>query len=54
MILENILHSIGKTPIVKLDKLGNDLNCNLYGKCEFVNPGGSIKDRIGYNMILEA
>ena len=54
MILENILHSIGKTPIVKLDKLGNDLNCNLYGKCEFVNPGGSIKDRIGYNMILES
>jgi len=54
MILDNILNAIGKTPIVKLNKIGNDLKCNLFGKCEFFNPGGSIKDRIGYNMIIEA
>ena len=54
MILENILLSIGKTPIVQLNKIGNKLKCNLFGKCEFINPGGSIKDRIGFNMILEA
>ena len=32
MILDNILKSIGCTPIVKLDKIGKELECNLYGK----------------------
>ena len=54
MILENILQTIGKTPIVKLNKIGSKLKCNLFAKCEFFNPGGSIKDRIGINMIIEA
>jgi len=54
MILENILDSIGKTPIVKLNKIGKNIKCNLFAKCEFFNPGGSIKDRIGFNMIIEA
>ena len=54
MILDNILKTIGNTPIVKLNKIGKDLNCNLYGKCEFFNPGGSVKDRIGAYMIDEA
>ena len=51
MILDNILDKVGKTPIVKLNKIGNNLNCQLYVKCEFFNPGGSIKDRIGKQMI---
>ena len=54
MILKNILDSIGKTPMVKLNKVGKELDCNLYGKCEFFNPGGSVKDRIGKNMIEQA
>ena len=54
MILENILDKVGKTPIVKLNKIGNNLNCQLYVKCEFFNPGGSIKDRIGKQMIEQA
>ena len=54
MIIENILDSIGNTPIVKLDKIGSNLKCNLYGKCEFFNPGGSVKDRIGAYMIEKA
>ena len=53
-ILNNILEAIGNTPIVKLNKVGNHLDCNLMVKCEFFNSGGSIKDRIGYNMIFEA
>ena len=53
-ILNNILEAIGNTPIVKLNKVGNHLDCNLMVKCEFFNSGGSIKDRIGYNMISEA
>ena len=51
MILDDILKTIGNTPVIKLNKIGKNLNCNLYGKCEFFNPGGSVKDRIGVYMI---
>ena len=54
MIYKNILELIGNTRIVKLNKIGKELDCNLYVKCEFFNAGGSIKDRIGYNMVIEA
>ncbi len=54
MLLDNILQAIGKTPIVKLNHIGADLPCQLYAKCEFLNPGGSLKDRIGYFMVEEA
>ena len=54
MILNNILENIGNTPIVKLDKVGSALKCNLFAKCEYLNPGGSVKDRIGLRMINEA
>ena len=54
MILNDILKTIGCTPIVQLNKISKTLKCNLYAKCEFFNPGGSVKDRIGYNMVLEA
>jgi len=54
MIYDNILQTIGKTPVVKLNRLGKDLACTLYAKCEYFNPGGSIKDRIGYAMVEDA
>jgi len=54
MILKNILDKVGDTPIVRLDKIGSELSCNLLGKCEYFNPGGSVKDRIGKNMIENA
>ena len=54
MLCNNILETIGDTPLVKLDRLGSGLKCNLYGKVEFFNPGGSIKDRIAYNMVMKA
>lgn len=54
MKFNNILEVIGNTPLVKLNKLSAGLECNLYAKCEFLNPGGSVKDRIGYNMVLDA
>jgi cysteine synthase len=53
MIVNNILETIGKTPIVRLNKIGQKLDCNLYAKCEFFNPGGSVKDRIA-NAMVEA
>ena len=54
MIYNNILETIGNTPMVKLNHLGKDLKCNLFAKVEFFNPGGSVKDRIAYRMIKKA
>jgi cysteine synthase A len=54
MIYPNILATIGQTPVVKINQLGKDLSCELYAKCEFFNPGGSVKDRIGYEMVKNA
>jgi len=54
MIHNSILNTIGDTPIVRLDKIGADLDYQLFAKCEFLSPGGSLKDRIGLRMIEEA
>lgn len=54
MLYPNILETIGKTPVVKINHVRDGLTCELYGKCEFFNPGGSIKDRIGYKMVKDA
>ncbi|PHS14411.1 MAG: cystathionine beta-synthase [Kangiella sp.] len=54
MLFNNIVETIGQTPLVKLNKIANELSCNVYAKCEFMNPGGSTKDRIARQMILDA
>jgi len=54
MVYENVLKVIGNTPIVKLNRVTQGLNSNFYVKLEFMNPGGSIKDRIGWWMIEDA
>ena len=54
MILNNILGAVGNTPTVKLNRIGSELDCDLYGKCEFLNAGGSVKDRIGLKMVEKA
>ena len=54
MIHENILSTIGNTPVVKINKIAKNLDCNVFAKCEFFNPGGSVKDRIGWNMVKKA
>ena len=53
-ILNSVLDAVGRTPLIKLSRLGRDLPCELLGKLEFMNPGGSVKDRIGVRMLLEA
>ena len=54
MIHDNILTTIGNTPVVRMNQIGNELDCELFSKCEFLNPGGSIKDRIGLKMVEDA
>ncbi|QKF91941.1 cysteine synthase A [Campylobacter sp. CCUG 57310] len=53
MIYDNIIQTIGKTPVVKLNSLKQAGIAEIYAKLEFFNPGGSVKDRIAANMILE-
>jgi len=53
-IYNNIVETVGKTPLVKLNKVTAGLNATIALKCEFFNPLGSVKDRIGAAMIEDA
>ncbi len=53
-VYQNISETIGNTPLVKLNSVVDDLNCPIYAKIEFFNPGGSVKDRIGPSIIEDA
>jgi len=53
-IYQNVIETVGKTPLVKLNKLTQDANATLVAKLEARNPGGSVKDRICLSMIAEA
>ena len=50
----NIIETIGNTPLIKLNRITENVKPNIYAKCEFFNPGGSIKDRIAMSMIEKA
>jgi len=51
---DSILDAIGNTPLVRLQRIGKQSGCEFYAKCEFLNAGGSVKDRIGKRMVEEA
>lgn len=53
-VIHSIAEAIGKTPLLKLQTLSKEANANIYAKCEFLNPSGSVKDRIALGMIEEA
>ncbi|MCA8912597.1 MAG: pyridoxal-phosphate dependent enzyme [Planctomycetes bacterium] len=53
-IKESILDCIGHTPMVKLNRISEGLGCTLVAKLDHLNPGGSVKDRIGVAMIRDA
>ena len=54
MIANNIEELIGNTPLVKINVLSSETETQILGKCEFMNPTSSVKDRIAFNMINEA
>ena len=53
MIYDSILATIGRTPIVRLQRLA-PAGVTVYAKCEFFNPGGSVKDRLAIAIIEDA
>lgn len=50
-ILDSILDAVGDTPMVRLRSIGRSTGCEILAKCEFLNAGGSVKDRIGRRMV---
>ena len=50
-IRNNFIDSIGNTPLIKLKVASEITGCNIYGKAEFLNPGGSVKDRAALALI---
>lgn len=53
-VYDNILGAIGWTPLVRLGRIAHELACPLYAKMELLNPGGSVKDRVGLYIIEQA
>jgi len=49
----NITEAIGNTPIVRLNKVASHVKSTIYVKCEYLNPGGSMKDRVALNILAE-
>ncbi len=50
----SILEAVGHTPLVKLNKVGSHVKAGIYVKAEYMNPGGSVKDRIGIHIVNQA
>lgn len=53
-IAKNVTELIGNTPLVMINSLSKEFGAKIIGKCEFMNPTSSVKDRTGYNMIKRA
>jgi cysteine synthase len=53
-LYNNIVETVGRTPLVRLNRITKDLDATIAIKCEFFNPLGSVKDRIGMSMIEAA
>ena len=51
---DGLVEAIGHTPLIKLNAASEATGCTILGKAEFMNPGGSVKDRAGRQIILEA
>ena len=51
---QRLVQCIGNTPLIRLNYLSDETGCEILGKAEFMNPGGSVKDRAALGMILEA
>ena len=53
-VVDSLIELIGRTPMVRLDRVGRDLPCHLLAKLEYFNPGGSVKDRPALEMLNAA
>ena len=54
MLRNNFLEAVGNTPLIKLRKASETTGCNILAKAEFLNPGGSVKDRAAKAIVVDA
>ncbi|MED5242012.1 MAG: pyridoxal-phosphate dependent enzyme, partial [SAR324 cluster bacterium] len=54
MLRNNFLEAVGNTPLIKLNKASETTGCNILAKAEFLNPGGSVKDRAAKSIVVDA
>ncbi len=54
MSVDGFLGAVGNTPLIRLKRLSEETGCDILGKAEFMNPGGSVKDRAAHAIVLEA
>ncbi len=53
-IRDGFVDAIGNTPLIKLRRASEETGCLILGKAEFLNPGGSVKDRAALHIVLDA
>lgn len=53
-VAQDFVDAIGNTPLIRLRRLSEETGCEIYGKAEFMNPGGSVKDRAARAIVLDA
>src|SRR5882762_9314858 len=53
-IRDGFIGSVGNTPLIKLRRLSDETGCTILGKAEFLNPGGSVKDRAALAIVRDA
>ena len=53
-IKDGLVGAIGNTPLIRMHSLSEETGCEILGKAEFMNPGGSVKDRAAWWMVREA
>ena len=53
-IYQSLDHHVGNTPLIRLKRLSELTGCEILGKAEFMNPGGSVKDRAAWGIITRA
>ncbi len=52
--VRRLVQCVGNTPLIRLNHLSDATGCEILGKAEFMNPGGSVKDRAALGMIMQA
>src|ERR1039458_3611966 len=53
-VKDGFTDAVGNTPLIRLRRLSEETGCEILGKAEFMNPGGSVKDRAALSMIEDA
>lgn len=53
-VFDSVVKTVGNTPLVKLNRIGSHTNSEIYAKLEYMNPGGSVKDRVAFQIVEDA